>query len=159
MNKKAFLVLGVVLAVIVGIALLQSIQQSKPTNESSGLIVSQNAIYIADQTPGQIISVAVARLEKSGFVVIHEDNAGQPGKILGTSGLLAAGENKNLPPISLSRLIKDGETLYAMIHIDDGDGAFDVAKDKPALDSVSGEPVMMIFVVSKDATEPGAVSL
>ena len=78
--------------------------------------------------------------------------------ILGVSGLLPSGETKNTPPIALSGATKDGETLYAMLHLDDGDGAFDAAKDKPAQDKVGGEPVMMIITVSQDTTEPGAIN-
>ncbi len=143
-----------------------------PTGDSAGLIVGRNAIYVAEQSPSKTVSVAVARLEKTGFVAIYEDNAGplrrsfseaseasKPGKILGASGILQAGDTKNLTPITLSRATADGETLYAMLHLDDGDGVFDPAKDKPALDSLGGEPVMMIFTVSMDANEPGAVNL
>jgi len=100
----------------------------------------------------------VVYLENPGFVVIHEDSAGTPGKILGASSLVPAGETKNVP-IALSRATKDGEIIYVMLHLDDGDGKFDAAKDKPALDSVSGEPVMMVVMVSKDAAEAGEVSL
>ena len=71
----------------------------------------------------------------------------------------AAGEAKNLVPIALSRTTRDGETLYAMLYIDNGDNIFDPAGDKPALDSVGGEPVMMIFTISADASTPEAVNL
>ena len=143
-------------------------KEPTPTGDTSGLIVGRNAIYVAEQAPSRTVLVAVARLEKPGFVVIHEDNAGplrrsfneasKPGKILGTSGVLPAGETKNLTPIALSRMTKDGETLYAMLHFDDGDGVFDPSKDKPAIDSISKEPVMMIFTVSTDASAPAAVN-
>ena len=160
MNAKTLLTLGIIVAVAIGAAVFFRGGRAKPnsTNDSTGQIIGRNAIYVAEQAPAKTISVAVARLEKSGFVVIHEDASDQPGKILGTSGTLKAGETKNLPPLALSRLTKDGETLYAMIHLDDGDGIFDAAKDRPALDSISPEPVMMIFTVSVDASLPAAVN-
>ena len=120
--------------------------------------MGKNAIYVAEQLPLKTVSVALVHLASPGFVVIHEDNAGAPGKILGQSDALGAGEIKNLPPIALSRSTKDGETLYVMLHFDDGDRVFDAVKDKPALDAVADEPVMMITVVSKDALEPGAIN-
>ncbi len=200
-NTKTRIILALIVAVFVGAVFFFRGGSTKPgsTHDSAGLIVGTNAIYVAEQSPSRTVSVAVARLEKTGFVVIHEDAAGPrsagsafvatsakeagfseasaPGRILGTSGLLPAGETKNLAPIALSRATADGETLYAMLHLDDGDGVFDPAKDEPAQDSVgssgrsgseepsgsmnpkSGEPVMMIFTVSVDASEPGAVNL
>ena len=161
MNTKTLLILGVIVAVALGAAFFFRGGSTKPSTtggDSTGLIVGNNAIYVAEQVPSETVSVAVVRLQKPGFVAIHEDAAGAPGRILGTSGLLVAGETRNLAPIALSRMTKDGETLYAMLHLDDGDGMFDPAKDKPALDSVGGEPVMMIFTVSVDASEPGAVN-
>ncbi|MBI2033675.1 MAG: hypothetical protein HYT13_01105 [Candidatus Liptonbacteria bacterium] len=161
MNTKTFLIVGVIIAVIAGVALFfgGGGRQPDTNGDSSGLIIGKNAIYVAEQAPSKTFSVAVARLEKPGFVVIHEDVLGAPGKILGASGLVPAGETKNLAPIALLRATSDGETLYAMLHLDDGDGAFDRALDKPAKDSVGGEPVMMIVTVSADVTEPGAVNL
>ena len=158
--KTLVIFLGLV-AVSLAATLLFRNSSAKPgsTSDSAGLIVSKNAIYVAEQTSSRTVSVALARLLKRGFVVIHEDNAGKPGNILGASNALAAGETKNLAPIALSRATKDGETLYAMIHLDDGDGIFNVVKDKPAEDFLNNSPVMMIFTVSSDAREPGAVNL
>lgn len=154
MRAKTFLVFGVIGVIIVLIIRVAFFFRS----DSSGLIISNSAIYVAEQTPGPSVSVSIARLEEPGFVVIHEDTAGAAGKILGASSLLPAGETKNLPPIMLFRATTDGETVYAMLHLDNGDNWFDAAKDKPALDSVSGTPVMMAVTISKDAAEPGAVN-
>ncbi len=160
MKTKTIIALAIVVVVVVGAVFFFRDDRNEPTgtDDSTSLIVGNNAIYVADQLPGRSVSIAVALLEKPSFVVIHEDNAGKPGKILGASGVLPAGETKNLTPITLSRATADGETLYAMLHLDDGEGTFDATKDKPALDSLSGQPVMMIFTVSLDASEPGAVN-
>lgn len=161
MSTKTLLVIGIIIVAIAGITFFFRGGGNEPgpaAGDSSGLIVSNNAIYVAEQVPGRSVSVSVARLEKPGFVAIHEDVAGAPGKILGISSLLPAGETENLPPITLSRPTTDGETIYAMLHFDNGDDGFDTTKDKPALDSVSGAPVMMVIAISKDATEPGAVN-
>jgi len=120
----------------------------KTDSDSAGLTVGRNVIYTAEQPIGRDVSVAVVRLERSGFVAIHEDNAGQPGKILGVGGLLPSGETKNLPPIRLSRPMEDGETLYAMLHFDNGNGIFNPAEDKPVFSSLGNEPVMMIFIAT-----------
>lgn len=160
MKVKSTLICGVVFIVIATAVFLflPSGKEFSPSGDSSGLIVGGNAIYVAEQAPGRSFSVAVTRWEKPGFVVIHEDANGAPGKILGVSSLLPAGETKNLSPITLSRSTRDTETVYAMLHFDNGDGSFDAKNDKPALDSVGGEPVMMVSAVSQDATEPGVVN-
>ena len=129
---------------------------SDTPQDSAGLAIGANVIYVAEQAPSRTLSVALVRLEKPGFVAVHEDDAGAVGGILGASGLLPAGETNNLESIPLSRLTRDGETLYVMLHLDDGDGVFDAVKDKPVLDAISALP-MMIVTVSVDAIEPSAV--
>lgn len=133
-------------------------EEARERNKASGLIISDNAIYVTEQMPERRISVSTVQLKKPGFVVIHEDANGTPGKTLGVSHLLPAGETENPPPIVLSRLTEDTETIYAMLHIDNGDGHFDASRDQSAIDPVVGEPVMMIITISKDATFPGVVN-
>lgn len=160
MNKKIlFLLGGGITAIIAGAVLVQkNTEQHDTTGDSAGLVVGKNAIYVAEQLPSQTVSVALVLLAHPGFVVVHEDRAGAAGQMLGQSALLLLGETKNLPAITLSRPTKDGETLYVMLHSDDGDGIFDAVRDTPVVDSVSGEPVMMIIAVSQDASEPGAIN-
>ncbi len=161
MNKKSLIVIVLIAAAVTTAAWFfqKNTAKQNENGTTSGLFVSANAIYVADQMPARTVAVAVVRLAQPGFVAIHQDVNGMPGKILGVSGLLLAGETKNLPPIALSRETANDETFFAMLHRDDGDGTFDEAKDAPAPDSTTGEPVMMMFTVSADATEPGAVTL
>lgn len=160
-NKKILIIFAIVILALLTATFLSKSgsKEANPTNDSSGLVVGKNAIYVADQVPGKSVKVSFASLEVPGFIVIHEDASGAPGKILGESALLPAGENKNLPSIPLSRMTKDNETFYAMLHLDNGDGQFDATEDKPAQDKLDGAPVMMIFTVDADAEEPGAVNL
>jgi len=160
MSAKTFLILGVIIVFITGAVFFFRGNREEPdsVSNSSGLIISNSAIYVAEQTPGTSMLVSIVRLEKPGFVVIHEDAAGAPGKILGVSSLLPAGETENLPPITLSRATTDEETIYAMLHFDNGNGQFDAVDDKPVLDSVDNAPMMIIITVSKDAAEPGIVN-
>lgn len=159
MNTKTLVILAIIIAVS-GAVLLFRDSGEKPgsAGDSSGLVVSNSAIYVAEQMPGQSVSVSIARLEKPGFVVIHEDAAGATGQILGVSRWLPVGETKIPLPIRLSRATTDGETIYAMLHFDNGDGQFDATDDEPVLDSVDGDPMMMVVTVSQDATEPGVVN-
>ena len=158
MNIKISLILIIVAAGIgAAFLFLRETQEPGPDRDSAGFILGKNAIYVAEQAPSKTVSVVVVQFEKPGFVVIHEDINGTPGKILGASALLSKGETKNVLA-TLSRMTVDGETLYAMLHLDDGDRVFEPVEDHPAEDSIGGEPVTMIFTVSNDATEPGAVN-
>ena len=160
MNTHIRLILAILIVIIAGAAFFfwGGDRKSGSVDDSSSFIVGHNAIYVAEQLPGYSVSVSVVRLEKPGFVIIHEDAGDVPGKILGVSNFLPAGETKNLLPITLVRATRDGEIIYAMLHADNGDGTFDATNDKPVLDSVDGTPMMMIVTVSKDATEPGIVN-
>lgn len=160
MKSKTFIVLAIVVPVVVGALFFLRNDGNAPsqTGGSAGLIVGTNAIYVADQLPGQSVSIADLRLASPGFVLIFDDNAGKPKNILGTSGSLPIGETKNIAPILLSRITRDGEVLYAMLYLDDGDGVFDPARDKPAHDRLIGQPVVMMFTINLDASEGGAVN-
>ena len=160
MNTKILFIFTIPMVVITGVALFfwYGGGESSSIDDSSGLLINHSAIYVAEQAVGDRVFVSVVRLEKSGFVVIHEDVTDAPGIILGISSLIPAGEMKNLPSIMLSRAIVDGELIYAMLHFDNGDGIFDVRNDKPVLDSVDGAPMMMIVTVSKNASESGIVN-
>lgn len=161
MDTKTILIFVIVIiAVVIGAMFLspREIRESGPDGDSAGLIIGENGIYVAEQVPSKNVSVTVVRFDKSGFVVIHEHAKGAPGKILGASSLLIAGETKDSFQIPLSRSTMDGEIVYAMLHLDDGDRLFDATKDKPVLDRIGGEPVMTIVTISKDATEPSAVN-
>ena len=160
MKTKISLIGGVIVVIIVSLILFfrgGNLASDTPQS-SAGLAIGANVIYVAEQPPLQTISVALVRLQKPGFVVVHEDVAGAIGGILGASGVLPSGETKNLESIPLSRLTREGERLYVMLHLDDGDGVFDPVKDKPVLDAISALPMMMIVTVSAQATEPSAVN-
>lgn len=158
MRTKTLFVI-VIIVVVTGTVFYfkNQLKKSAPQNDSAGLIVGKNAIYVAEQAPGQNIVVSVVHLGSPGFVVIHEDASGAPGKILGASGLLPAGETKNLS-VALSRAATNNETVYAMLHFDNGDDKFNTADDKPAIDLIGNEPVMMVVVMSGDAVLPRAVN-
>lgn len=151
----------VVGAVIVGVITFFSTKNEKSDSPSdlAGFAVGNNSIYIAEQEPGASILVSVVRLEKPGFIVIHEDNVSEPGRILSVSNLIVAEEAKDLQLTSLSRSTIDGETLHAMLHIDNEDSTFNVEEDKPATDLTSGMPITMIFMIDKDAAKPGEINL
>lgn len=123
----------------------------RPGGPTGAMIVRPggNSLYVAAQRPGKSVTVTLLTLKAPGFVVIREKDA-MSGQELGKSGLLKAGDD-NAVTIDLSRATKDGETLYAAIYADDGDGVFGL-KDAAVL-SAPNEPITASFRVSATAPE------
>ena len=116
-----------------------------------------NAIDAADQTlaEGELNKVVIASVtsDTAAFIVIHEDADGAPGPVIGNAAV-PAGESTDVE-VTLDRDITDGETLYAMLHVDDpADGEYtfgdDSTQDVPAVDA-DGNVVVDPFVASTAA--------
>ncbi len=101
-------------------------------------------VHAQDVIKGKvIIAEAVAQLD--GWIVIHVDDAGSFGPIIGQSPLRAGVTTDLAVEIDVDAAT---ETLYAMLHIDGG--VFDVfefpGSDMPVLQD--GEPINQIFTVT-----------
>lgn len=106
-----------------------------PTMMQSGA----NSLKVTDQPAGTPV-VSTANLEEPGFVVLHADNDNKPGTILGSSALLS-GANEN---IAVSVATEAGQSYWAMLHGDNGDGQFSAADDAPIKDA-QGSILMIKF--------------
>ena len=128
------------------------------TNMVSGMRAEENAVVVMEQKPGNTVLGSMVYLAAPGYLVIHEDKNGEPGAILGTSALLQAGENTNIP-VTLSRASRDGETLHAMLHTDaDSNGSFDASIDPPVQSRLGG-PIHGWFEITSSAGENVPVSI
>ncbi len=125
---------------------------------SSALRAEENALYVSEQKPGNSIFVNFAILKNGGYTVIHENKNEKPGIIIGFSQHLLRGKHQNFT-VRLTRPIKSGDSLYAMLHEDDGDGVFNPTKDASIRSSVNDEPMLMIFDVDENANPDSPVSL
>src|SRR3989339_1954581 len=86
------------------------------------LDVGTDAIYVEDQPMGaEEISVGFAVMHEAGFVVVFADAEGVPGRVIGVSGALPSGGGEHVA-VSLQEALVDGESYYAMLYQDDGDG-------------------------------------
>ncbi len=108
-----------------------------------------NRIVVADQYPGNIAYVSSVQFAKPGFVVIHKDDKGKPGAVIGSAYF-----DKGINPgkITLTEKTVDGGIYYAMLHTDDGDKKFDAGKDVVLKDS-KGSEIMKIFRATSNVTE------
>lgn len=108
-----------------------------------------NRVVISDQFPGNIVYLSSVQLAQPGWVVIHKDNNGTPGAIIGSAYF-----EKGINPgkITLTSPTVEGGIYYAMIHSDNGDKVFDATKDLPLKDA-SGNIIMKLFRASTSVTE------
>ena len=101
-----------------------------------------SAITIENQPSGSAVEVKRLVLGDRSWVVVHEDERGRPGRILG-AGRFMAGVHTDVS-VELLRSTEPGGVYYGMIHIDDGDETFDQKLDTHLPDE-SGSPIMVRF--------------
>lgn len=156
--RNTYLAVGIIVVVLVVIAF--AVVRSRlpqfrvgttptPTPVAETMTESKQAVSASKHTPASTAVVDSVTLKKPGFVAIHEDQNGEPGQILGVSGLLSAGTHENVV-ISLLRKTVNGENLFAVTHIDNGDGTFEESADEPAKED--GSVVMTQFQVSSETS-------
>src|SRR3989339_1774157 len=104
--------------------------------------VGGGEIRVSDQKLIDIVSLSVD-LSAPGFISIHKSIGEAPGKVIGVSNYLIVGSYGGII-IVLQEMMTEGETYIALLHVDDGDGLFDIQKDLPV--QVNGEVVRPSFM-------------
>jgi hypothetical protein len=112
---------------------------------ATALISSENdLIEVFDQEDDGTVTISRVTLVKPGFVIIHKANAqGRPATVIGHSDLLK-GENTNVN-IELNEPVSAGDLLFAILHVDDGDGVYNFPQSDPPLRDKNGFPMMTMF--------------
>lgn len=168
--KSWIIVFIAVMAAVIGFALtsqpdepIQPEEAKETTMEPSraatfeGMLeTGSDAIYLDNQTAGQSeVIVGYVVLSQPGFVVIAADNDGVPGERVGTSRWMDnGGEHVS---IGLDQALELDQVYYAVVHHDNGDGAFNVTTD-PAATDAEDSVVLMTFLAWEDAVpEPSPV--
>lgn len=125
---------------------------SEPTTPapSQETITADNAVNVESQKPGTEVIVGTVILENPGYVVIHEDANEAPGSVIGNSNLLATRNDDVV--VELERQSKAGETLYAMLHTDDGDGIYEFPGDDVPLKDEAGKIILAKFTISSQVS-------
>ncbi len=162
-NKQIYILLAIVVVILgVGIIVIGNKGKSTTANNSprstntSGMMVENNSIAVGSQGETNTLDASMMVLTDPSYVVVHEDNNGQPGKIIGVSKLVGPGMVHGVS-VPLSRNAIKGEKLYAMLHKDNGDKTYS-GTDQPVV-SKSGEPILMIVTVGTDSSTPGEMSM
>lgn len=137
----SYLITGVIGGLILGYLLfdnqtaLAPIGNPKEQSANSKVFDQKNRgpivtdIIVATQIPGDVILVQKLTMNQDGWIAVHDDQNGQPGRILGAN-YLPAGSYQN-QMVSLLRGITDGGSYFAIIHDDNGDKIFDYKTDLP----------------------------
>ena len=111
------------------------------------------SISVSDQTldedEADVVTIDEAEIDEPGFAVIHEDDDGEPGDVIGASDLIEEGTTSDFDA-ALDRDAEDDETLHAMLHYDEaGTEEYD-GDDQPPVTDEDGDHVTDSFVVTID---------
>lgn len=121
-------------------------------SDTSAMRAEENMIVVMEQRPGNTVTASQVYLAAPGFIAIHEDANGTAGAIIGSSALLQAGESSQIE-IQLSRSVRDGEKLHAMLHNDtNANGIFNANTDLPVASRLGGS-IQGWFEISSQAPE------
>ena len=124
---------------------------------SAEMRVEPNAVMVFEELPGKRV-VGTLFLEAPGYLVIHEDDNGAHGAIIGSSSLLQAGENADVE-VMVNRDMREGETLHAMLHVEKSNNTtFSAAEDIP-VESKLGGAIYGIFDITSDASVNPAITI
>lgn len=96
-----------------------------PTNKTEGLSVS-------DQLADDLVAFSGVDFSDDTWVLVYEDKNGEPSNLLG-SGLFFPGTIEGQTPLLRKTVL--GAKYYVSYVKDNGDRVFDIAADKPNIDS------------------------
>lgn len=147
-NQNVRLAISFVVGVIVGVAgyaLVNHNNSAIPVTDPSlasqtdiststaMAAVSGSSVSVSDQSAGNSVSLSNIVLAHDGWVAIHDDVNGVPGRILGAK-LFPAGTTAT-GSVALLRNTVAGTSYFAVIHASDGDIVFTPKTDKILYDA------------------------
>ena len=154
MDKRITLFIAGLVVIVAGIFAVNSFLKKSATVQAP---VAEEPlppeIVVPNQAGGMKLFIERATLpaggpaspSQGGYVVIHKDADGAPGAITGSSRLLSPGSTLSFL-VDTEDAVETGDTLYAMLHADNGDGSFSAADDGPIMGG-DGMPVMVKFLI------------
>lgn len=92
-------------------------------------------LVVDDQKAGPSVSVSELSIARPTWVVVFVSREGKPGNALGAR-LFFASDKKG--SVGLLRNTQAGQSYFVGLSVDDGDRAFNLAKDKPVADADGG---------------------
>jgi len=149
-NKGIIFFILIILLIVAGFLMFNAfLKENVIEKEAQEEVVVEDEVMlpliVPEQAGGSEIFIENTVLQNAGFVVIHKEENGKPGEIIGASDLLQVGTKKNFL-MDIDEEVVEGDTLFAMIHTDDGDGVFDGSLDSPFIDD-NGDIVLVKFII------------
>ena len=93
------------------------------STESQSVKSSTPSLVLNDQPGGDSVVITAFTLDQPGYVVVHKDNDGNPGPVIGVSELIQAGAYRNYRvDIDVNEA---GAAVFPMLHYDNGDGVYE----------------------------------
>ncbi len=155
-NNKKFWLGALIVIIIIGGVFMIIRSRDSADDEATTIPEVKNSILVTDQNPNSIaVLVESVGCTQNCFVAIHEDADGQPGKFLASSILLGPRMHRN---VSVVVNTKTGATYHAMLHGDDGNGAFSATLDMPLKDE-AGAVVSGMFKIRETALIDGQLDV
>lgn len=125
-------------------------EQNETTDEEISL-TGPNAVAVEDlQEAGNKVVIAKAKFASPGWVAVHDDVGGVPGRILGAK-LFDRGEVSG--EVELLRNTVPGTSYLIVLHSDDGDYKNFSAKTDTILTNEDGDMVMIRFTTNGEAPQ------
>jgi hypothetical protein len=155
-NKNIIIFTVIILIAITGLFALnvflkKNMIEEQKEAETEGEIIS--SIVVPEQAGGTNVFIESVTLPSGGYVVIHREDDGKSGVIIGVSEFLPAGTTTNFLMDTDEEVI-EGDSLFAMLHVDDGDGAFVFpGADVPLTDSEGNIVLTNFLIVGEGALE------
>lgn len=125
--KKRTAIFIIVVTISVLLALLIAQKRAEAPVVQDG-VVTADTLTVDDQKEGTTVRIERVSMKQAGYIVVHKDFMGTPFDVLGVSEYLAAGEHEDVE-VTLLAESKEGDTMIALIHADNGDGVFTPADD------------------------------
>ncbi|HEC30825.1 MAG TPA: hypothetical protein ENI66_02320 [Candidatus Yonathbacteria bacterium] len=130
MNKKILAFSVIVVLIVVALFVINGVLKKNTEEPIVIEEVTTPSIVAPDQAGGPEVFIDSVILANTGFVVIHKEVDGVASTTVGVSKFLPTGTTSNFL-VQLSEEAVEGDTFYAMLHIDDGDGVYDGELDVP----------------------------
>ncbi len=163
-NQNVRLAISFIVGIIVGVAAYAIVDSNRETTRApresltstttTSVIEGDNGVIVQDQSAGNKVDVAQVVLKTPGWVAIHDDVNGQPGRILGAKLFDSGKLNGN---VELLRNTENGKSYFAVLHTDDGNYKSFNAQTDTILKNAQGEMIMVKFTTGTMATTSSAV--
>lgn len=142
-------VIVIIVLIVIGVMVFGDKGETPVTTDDQTPVTTDDAsainrIVMSDQYPGNVVYLSSVQVANPSWVVIQVDNAGVPGKVIGSTRF-APGINPG--KVTLTQPMVDGGTYYAVIYSDIEGASFDITKNVPVKDA-KGQVIMKVFKAS-----------